>query len=399
VRALADAPYVDWLDPELVADPAPVYTKLRAETAVARTPIGCVVIRREEVRQLLGDPRLGTSLPFLVRMQGGDTGGLGEMVSASVIGVDGEDHTRLRRLVSRAFTPRAAGRHREAMRTLVHELIDGFTASGRCEFVTDFADHYPVQVICEVLGAPRKDHDRFARWGDALTYVLSLELGAHLDEVEQASAGLREYVAELVAQRQAEPRDDLVTSLVQASEDGDRLSELELFSMIGGLVFAGYDTTRNQLGFAMHTFCAHPEQWKLLGDDPTLAPRAVDEVMRLFGAVSGVPRLATEDIEVDGWTIPSGTLVFLSVGSANRDETVYSDPGRFDITVSREAHLTFGGGPHYCLGAHLARSEMEEALTVLAHRLPNLRLDGEPSWRLGTGIAGPTRLPLAFDPA
>jgi cytochrome P450 len=396
VRTLDEAPFVDWFDPDIAANPDPVLVDLRSRTAVARMPLGASVIRREEVRQLLADPRLVSSIPHLVRIQGVAEGPLNDMVSSSVIAIDGADHTRLRRLVSRSFTPSAAGRNRPAMQALVTELVDGFAATGRCEFVADFADHYPVQVICEVLGVPREDHDDFARWGDALTFILSLELSSHMEAVERAVAGLQDYIERLVADRRAVPRDDLVTSLVQASEGGDRLSPLELSSMIGGILFAGYDTTRNQLGLAMATFCDHPDQWKLLAEQPELAPRAVDEVMRLVGAVSSVPRVAMEDLEVAGWSIPAGTLVFLSVASANRDETVFDDSLDFDITVEREAQLTFGGGPHYCLGVHLARAEMEEALRILPARLPNLRLDGEVTWRAGTGIAGPSVLPLAF---
>jgi cytochrome P450 len=397
VRSLAEAPFIDFFDAEVVADPEPIMVDLRRRSSVVRNPLGASVIRREVVRQLLSDPRLISSIPALVRIQGVDTGQLADMVSSSVIAIDGADHTRLRRLVSRSFTPSAAARHRPAMRALVNELVDGFAASGRCEFVADFANHYPVQVICEVLGVPREDHDDFAHWGDSLTYVLSLELGAHLEEVERAVENLRTYVERLIADRSATPRDDLVTSLVQASEAGDRLSEAELFSMIGGILFAGYDTTRNQLGMAMAKFCEHPDQWKLLAEQPDLAPQAVDEVMRLVGAVGGVPRVAVEDLEVDGWAIPAGTILFLSVASANRDETVFDDPLGFDITAERESQLTFGGGPHYCLGVHLARAEMEEALRILPTRLRNLRLDGEPVWREGTGIAGPSVLPLAFD--
>lgn len=396
MATLEDAPYIDFFDPAIAADPDPFYADLRARTAVARTPLGVAVVRRDEVRALLADPRLISSIPHLVRIQGVGEGRLHDMVSSSVIAIDGTDHTRLRRLVSRSFTPTAAARHRPAMRTLVHELVDGFAATGRCEFVSEFADHYPVQVICEVLGVPREDHADFARWGDALTFVLSLELGSHLADVEHAVEHLRDYLEHLIADRRAAPRDDLVTSLVQASEDGDRLSANELFSMIGSILFAGYDTTRNQLGLAIAKFCEHPDQWILLGEQPDLAPRAVDEVMRVVGAVSGVPRIATEDLDVDGWSIPAGTLIFLSVASANRDATAFTDPLQFDISAERENQLTFGGGAHYCLGVHLARAEMEEALRILPGRLPNLRLDGAAVWRAGTGIAGPSRLPIAF---
>ncbi len=397
--ALADAPLLDIFDPAVQDDPEPLYAALRAETAVARTPLGAAILRRAEARDVLSDPRFVTSIPFLVAMQGVGDGFVSEMLASSVIATEGADHTRLRRLVSRSFTPAAASRHRPMMQGLVHELVDAFESDGRCEFVTQFADSYPVQVICEVLGTPRTDHGAFARWGNALTYVLSLELGAHLAEIEEAASQLGAYIEVMVEDRREHPRDDLVTSLVQASDDGDRLSASELFSMIAGIVFAGYDTTRNQLGQALFTFARHPEQWALLGERPDLAPQAVDEVMRLVGAVSGVPRIALEDAEIDGWLIPAGTVLFVSVASANRDESAFVDPLVFDITATREGHLTFGGGPHYCLGVHLARAEMEEALRILAVRMPDLELDGVPQWRTGTGIAGPDELRLNFRPS
>lgn len=398
-RGLDDAPFFNWFDPAVQADPAPIVDELRARTAVVRTPLGASVLRRREVHHLLADPRLVSAVPHLVRLQTGDDGPLAGMLGDTVIAMDGPNHTRLRRLVARSFTPRAADRHRAVMRSLVDELLDGFAADGHCEFMGDFADRYPVQVICEVLGVPREDHPLFARWGEALTYVLSLELGSRLAEVEQAANELGAYVDELVEDRRVRPRDDLVTSLVEASEDGDRLSQDELRAMIAGLLFAGYDTTRNQLGRAMVTFCHHPDQWDRLAAEPDLAPRSVDELMRLVGAVPGIPRIAAEALEVDGWAIPAGTFLFLSTASANRDESVYDDGGTFDITADRVPHLTFGGGPHYCLGANLARAEMEEALRILPGRLRGMRLDGQPSWREDTGISGPSYLPLRFEPA
>ena len=400
MRDLAEAPYLDIFDPELDADPEPVYAALREETAVARTPLGAVVLRRDEIHGLLGDRRLISSIPHLVRLQGAGDGPIGGLLESSVIAVDGADHTRLRRLVSRSFTPSAANRHRPLMRSLVEELVGGFETGpdgvGRCEFVSAFADHYPVQVICSVLGVPDEDHEQFGSWAEAITYMLSLELSDHLDEVTHAVQALGDYVTDLVEQRRQDPQDDLVTSLVQASEDGDRLSNDELLSMVGGLLFAGVDTTRNQLGLAMHTFCEHPDQWARLAEEPGMAPAAVNEIMRLFGAVPGIPRVTIEDVEVDGWCIPAGTIVFLSLASANRDVRHFDDPLSFDITAERETHLTFGGGPHYCLGANLARAEMEEALTVLSQAMPEVRLDGDPVFRMNTGISGPTRLPLAF---
>jgi cytochrome P450 len=396
-RPLDEAPFLNPFDPEVQADPEPVFDQLRAQTAVVRTPIGASVLRRADAHRLLGDDRLVSAVPLLARAQAGDDAEL-SLLGNTVIALDGPDHVRLRRLVARAFTPRAADRHRATMQAYANRLVDRFASRGSCEFVTEFADHYPIEVMCEVLGVPPEDHHLFAAWGDSLTYVLSLELASRIDDVRRAAEGLGDYVDGLVADRTRAPRDDLVTDLVQASEDGDRLSPEELRAMIAALLFAGYDTTRNQLGHALFVFAHHPDQWALLGERPELVDRAVDEVMRLHGAVIGVPRLTTDEVEVDGWLIPAGTVVFLAFRSANRDEAAFVDPLRFDITLERGPHLSFGGGPHYCLGANLARAEMAEALLVLARRLPGLRLDGEVTWRTETGIVGPTALPVAFDP-
>jgi cytochrome P450 len=397
-RPIDEAPFLNPFEPEVQADPEPVYQRLRAETSLVRTPLGASVLRRETVHRLFGDPRLRSAVPLLAQSQLAD-GETIDRLGRSVIALDGPEHIRVRRVVSRAFTPRAAGRHRPMMRRRAEQLVDRFAPSGRCELMADFASHYPIEVMCDVLGVPAEDHGLFARWGDSLTYVLSLELAAHRDEVREASDALGDYVAALVADRRTSPRDDLVTDLVQATDEGDRLDDEELESLIAALLFAGYDTTRNQLGHALFTFAQHPEQWRMLGEDPSLAEAAVEEVMRLHGAVAGVPRVTSEEVEVDGWLVPAGTIVFLSCASANRDETVYEDPLRFDITATRAPHMTFGGGPHYCLGASLARAEMAVALPVLADRMRDLRVDGEVEWRADTGIVGPERLPLAFAPS
>jgi cytochrome P450 len=284
------------------------------------------------------------------------------------------------------------------MRELVDVLIERFAPRGRCEFMGEFADHYPVQIICELLGVPRADHEHFARWSNALTWVLSLELSAHLGEVQEAFETMSAYVERLIEERRRQPRDDLLTRLIEAEEGGDRLNLLELQSMIASLLFAGYDTTRNQLGIAMTLFADHPEQWALLGRRPDLAAQAVEEVVRHQGAVTVAPRFTDRELVVDDCVIPAGTVILLSTASANHDPAAYTEPERFDITMERQPPLTFGGGEHYCLGANLARAEMQEALAILARRLPDLRLDGEVRWRPLTGINGPVVLPLAFIP-
>ena len=398
MRSIDDAPFLNIFDPGFAADPAPTMQALRRETCLARTAIGVLVIEHAKVLDLLGDPRLHSSLLDFMRLQGLVDGPIFEAVAKSLLAIDGEDHTRLRKLVSRAFTPRSVERLRPSMRTLAAELTDRVAPTGRCEFMADFADHYPIQLICELLGVPKRDHELFGRWSNDMTWLLSLELQAHLMEAAQAMTDLWAYLETFIAERRARPEDDLVTALVQTEDGGDRLSAEELRTLIGSLLFAGYDTTRNQLGIGLFLFTQYPAQWRLLAEQPALAPQAVEEILRFLGVIGVAPRVARQALTIGDYDVPAGTMVSLSTAAANHDPAVHIEPERFDITVDREPSLTFGGGPHYCLGANLARAEMQEALVVLAEKMPELRLAGEPSWRPRTGIFGPTQLPLAFGP-
>ena len=396
MKSLDEAPFLDFLDPRFMTDPGPIMDELRRQSAIVRTAIGALVVDHASVQRLLGDARLRSSLLDFVRLQGLVEGPIFEAVSTSLLAVDGEDHTRLRKLVSRAFTPRSVERLRPSMRALTEELAGSFVPAGRCEFMADFADHYPIQLICELLGVPREDHDRFGRWSNAITWVLSLELLAHIDEVREGFEGLGAYIEAFIEERRARPQDDLVTALIQAEDGGDRLSPVELRSLIASLLFAGYDTTRNQLGIGLFLFTQFPEQWRLLGQRPELSPNAVEEILRFQGTVAVAPRMAHETLEIDGYLVPAGTIVSLSTAAANHDPAVHTRPEVFDITVVREPPLTFGGGPHYCLGANLARAEMQEALAVLASQMPDVQVAGDVGWRPRTGIFGPTVLPLVF---
>ena len=400
VRPLSEAPFLDLFDAEFQADPEPFVAALRNESTVLRTPIGASVIDRAKVHELLRDRSLHSALLPLLRLQGLQEGPLYDLAASSLLGLEGDDHTRIRRLVSRSFTPRAAEGHRQFMRELVSELTAAFAGRGECEFMSEFADHYPVQVIAHLMGVPREDHGLFARWGDTLTHLLSLELFQYRAAVEAAQAEMADYLLALVSERRRHPRDDLVTELISARDGSDRLSDGELMSLLGGLLFAGYDTTRNQLAVAMTVFAEHPDRWQEVAGDPGAASRAVDEIMRLAGVVSVVPRITTEDLEVEGWLIPRGTLMTLSLIGANHDPAVYEDPDRFDPGAAREPHVSFGGGPHHCLGANLARAEMQEALPLLARAMPGMKVAEPPEWRspLG-GIAGPLRLRLSFVPS
>lgn len=398
MRSLDDAPFLDFMTPEFEADPAAAIRAIRKESCLARTAIGALVVERKWVEALLGDARLVSSLLPIVRLQGLSEGPIFDLLSRALLSVDGEDHGRLRRLVSRAFTPRSVERLRPSMAALTNELVDGFAGAGRCEFMADFADHYPIQMICELLGVPREDSARFGDWANGLTWVLSFDLANHMDEIRAAYDGLTGYLETFIEARRRAPEDDLVTRLIEAEDGGDRLSPLELRSMIGALLFAGYDTTRNQLGIAMTLFAQYPEQWRLLAERPELVPAAVDEVLRFQGTVAVAPRMTTAEVVVGDYVVPPYTLLTLSTASANHDPAAYEHPERFDVTVEREPPLTFGGGAHYCLGANLARAEMQEALAILARRLRDVRIDGQVGWRPRTGIFGPTVVPLRFTP-
>jgi cytochrome P450 len=401
MRSLDEAPFLDLFDPGFQADPAATIAELRRQSPVIRTTVGALVVDRANVHGLLLDRSLRSSLLHFVRLQGVTEGPIYEMTASSLLALDGEDHARIRRVVSRSFTPLAAEGHRPFMRELATELVDGFASTGRCEFMSDFADRYPVQVIAHLLGVPREDHPLFARWGDSLTHLLSLELSLYLADIESAQAELAGYLERLVADRRSRPRDDLVSELIAASDGRDRLSDEELLALLGALLFAGYDTTRNQLAVAMTIFSAYPEEWERLADRPETASDAVEELMRAAGVVGVVPRLTTRDLDVSGWWIPADTLLSLSLAGANHDPDVYDDPDRFNPSARRRAgHVGFGGGPHHCLGASLARAEMQEALPILARNMRGMKVVGEPEWRspLG-GIAGPLELHLRFSPA
>jgi cytochrome P450 len=371
----------------------------RQQSWLVRTPIGGLAIGRAQVQALLADRRLRSSVPDIVRMQGVTEGPLFEALTTSVIALEGEDHTRVRKLVSRAFTPRAVDLHRDDMRATLDRLVAPLLTAGRCDFMAAVAEHYPIEVMCHLLGVPDEDHEDFARWNRAITWALSFQLSEHLDEVQWGMEQMFEYVGGLMADRRRDPKADLVTALVQAREADDRLSDDEVLSMIAALLFAGYDTTRNQLGLAMWLFAEYPEQWKLLAADPALTPQAVEEVMRFRGTVGVAPRMVAEEFEFDGYHLSAGTMLSLSTSAANHDPDTYDEPWSFDITAERETHFTFGGGPHYCLGASLARAEMQEALPILAAAMPELVLDGEPTWRPPLGIFGPETLPIRFTPA
>ncbi len=367
----------------------------------AETALGPAVLRYEDCAAILRDRRFRQAGADHMANQGITDGPVAEMWRDVILNIEGERHNRLRRLVSRAFTPNAVDELRPGMRAIAHDLVDTFAPAGACEFMGDFADHYPPQVMFDLLDIPEEMQPQFLEWGKTLGLTVSYSVAENVDAIEAALNGLYDATDLLCASRRRRPGDDLISRLVAAADRGDRLTTQELRSMLVALVVGGQDSTRNQLGLAMALFARHPNQWALLACRPELAAQATEEVMRVAPTVPIVWRAATEDVVWRDLSIPAGTRIWLLVGAAHTEEATFG-PGaaRFDISVAeRPAQLAFGHGVHYCLGAALARAEIAEALPILAARLPCLELTSAPEFRPDiSGFTGPTSLPIRFQP-
>jgi cytochrome P450 len=373
-----------------------------AETSwIARNMFGFTILHYEDVVAMLRDKRWHSAANRILEMSGiTDPVALARR-RTSILSAEGDEHTRLRRLVGPAFSPRAADRLRPFMREVVGGLVDAVAPKGRADIAVDICEPYPIPIICELLGAPKEDWKLFSRWAEDILRIFNGNLQEDLPIITAAQEEMDVYTHELIAARRRSPSEDLLTALIAAEEAGDRLSEQELVVMVEAVLIGGTDTTRNQLGCSVALFAQHPDQWRLLAEQPDLAPRAVEEAMRYFGAVRGTGRFASEDVVYKDVLFPKGTFVAPSTATANRDPAVFADPGTFDITrePAGQPQLTFGSGIHYCLGAALARAELQEALPLLARRMPELRIDGEVTWKPNTvGIFGPEHLPVAFTP-
>ncbi|MDP4928389.1 MAG: cytochrome P450 [Ilumatobacteraceae bacterium] len=372
------------------------------ESWLARTDIGYSVLTYESVMGILRDKRWHSATGMVAQLQGiTDEAFLGRR-RVSILNAEGEVHVRLRRLVAPAFSPRSADRLRPFMRETVNSLLDPFAASGKAEVVGDICEPYPIPIICELLGAPKEDWKLFSRLASEILLIFSDNLAQNMPVFLNAQQELEKYTEGLIEKRRSVPADDLITDLIAAEEAGDKLNTEELTMMVDAVIVGGTDTTRNQLGLALALFAEYPEQWALLGKDPSLAQRAVEEVLRFSGAVGGTIRFASEDIEYNGVLFPKGTFMSTSMSTGNYDASVFPTPETFDITREPvgQPHLSLGAGIHYCLGASLARAELQEAFTVLSQRMLNLELDGPVVYKpSGIGIFGPASLPVKFTPS
>jgi cytochrome P450 len=355
-----------------------------------------LVTRYADVRAVLGDPRfsraaaLDHDVPRLSERTD-DAGG--------ILSTDPPEHTRLRRLVAKAFTTRRVEQLRPRVVEIADGLVDAMVAAGApVDLVEAFAVPLPVTVICELLGVPYADRHQFRIWSEAVLSTTALP-PATIREYRDALDG---YMSGLIARRRAEPSDaDLIGALVKARDEDDRLSEREMVQLAVGLLIAGHETTASQLPNFTYALLTHPDQRKRLRAQPELVPAAVEELLRWvpLGASSAFPRYATADVELSGGTVRAGEPVLASVAAANRDPRAFPDPDTIDLDRERVAHVGFGHGVHHCLGAPLARLELEIALRTLLTRLPDLRFAGAESdipWKQGLFVRGPRELRVAW---
>jgi cytochrome P450 len=396
----ADLPTVEY---EEATTPDEAHRNLRK--ALEQGPIamgahGPEILSYELVRETLRDARFHPPRGLGLETQGITSGPLWHRASTSLLAINGDDHTRLRRLVSKAFTPRSVNRLDGIIADVINKLVDGLAARGRCEAVADIARPYPVPIISALLGAPREDWRLFSDWADDFFKLFTWNVLEYENDILTAWQALDDYIDDMVASRRQSLTDDLISEMIRAEDDGDRLSISELRMLAAGILMAGTDTTRNQVAAALDVFCDYPDQWELLAEHPELAMKAVEEIMRFCPVVFGAMRMTVEDVEIGGVLIPADTFVMCNTAAANHDVDVFVEPERFDITREDAPPMqTFGAGAHYCLGANLARREIATALSTMAARMPNLRRDGIAQWKPMVGITGPATLPIAFDPA
>jgi cytochrome P450 len=399
---------IDVFSQAFKANPYPIYAQMRSKDPVHRVETSdgrslWMITRYEEAEAALRDPRLIKRGRDVIPAEMSITQRVPnihvyEQMSNHMLTTDPPDHTRLRGLVNKAFTPHLIEQWRDRIQTITDELLDAVQDKGKMELINDFAFPLPMTVISEMLGIPTEDRQKFRYWSNTLIATMG-DTSAFIDSFPVMESFVR-YIHQLVNTRRDQPQDDLITKLAQAEAEGEKLSENELVSMIFLLIIAGHETTVNLIGNGVLALLQHPDQAQLLRQDPTLIKVAIEELLRYNGPLfTAMARWAREDLEIGGKQIHRGDMVSIVLASANHDELQFSQGENLDITRQENRHIAFGKGIHYCLGAPLARLEGQIAIGTLLQRLPNLRLDVDPltlTWRSGTLIHALDTLPVAF---
>ncbi len=391
-----DLPAFDYTAPDFSADR---YHQQLAGTRqlgwLAKSPLAYIVLDHDSGEFFLRSRATAFPGRQIAEFFGVTGGPLADHIDTNILNLTGDQHRRLRALVGPALTPRAADRWRPVMRGFLEDLWARVEACGKCDFVAAVARPYPSLTIATVLGAPPKDAMRLHTWSSWVQRQFDIRaLATNRDDIERSVLEVQAYVTELLEARRAAPADDLISELLAAQAGGDRLSAAECVQLVVNLLAGGIDTTSAQLAHAIRLFAENPAQWSRLADEPGLVPRAVDEVLRFEPVTPFTARICLQEIEHRGVIFPAGTIVAVCAERANRQG---DDGERFDITAARDARLlTFGAGTHYCLGANLARAELEEALAFLAPRTRGLTLEGPPQLGGVEGIYGIDKLAVTW---
>ena len=405
---MSQPPQVDLFDPAFKVNPYPTYARLRSTAPVHRAalPDGrgvWLITRYDDVLAVLKDERFVKDWRKVMTPEQLDqVPAIPEVMkplSRNMLDTDPPDHERLRALVSKAFTPRLIERMRGRVQAITDALLDTVEGQGEMDLIDDYAFPLPVTVIAELLGVPSEDRDRFRQWSDAAVSGNATQEYMEKILIPHMQA-FTDYLLAMFEEKRKNPKDNLVSALVQAEEAGDKLSEDELLGMVFLLLIAGHETTVNLIGNGVLALLEHPEQLRRLRDDPSLIKSAVEELLRYDGPVeTSTERFAGEDVAIGGTIIPKGEMVLVVIAAADRDPERFPEPDTLDIARMENKHLAFGKGIHHCLGAPLARMEGQIAIGTLIERMPSLRLKGSPdslSWRPGMVLRGLKALPVEF---
>jgi cytochrome P450 len=386
---MQSTPHIPWATADLEERPHEIFRQLRPVTPLMRREDGgYLAIRAGDVARLISDPRTRQSETELPRSRGVTDGPLLEFFEHSMLFTNGRDHRRRRAPLSRAFAVKLIANLRPRIREVADQLIEHIYARRRMSLLNDYAAPIPATMIARMLGIPETDISRFTQWVYCMARAINPSFArADVPEVVDATTHLMTYARGLLADRRTAPREDFLTSYVQAADSESDLSADETLAQIVTLIVAGSDTTRAAMTIQVALLLQHPEQWEAVCKDPALIPRAVAESLRYEPSVGSIPRFSLEDIDLDGYVVPRNSMLSLSTLSAMRDPAACSDPDRFDIRRADQSprHMVFGGGPHRCLGEALAKAELEEGLAALTARLPQLRIAGEPPTVRGYG--------------
>jgi cytochrome P450 len=390
-------------------NPYPVYSLIRTVRPVLQVPVPnydgpgmWLLTRHRDVHMALRDPRFSVErlraplvrdnldrMPEFLRRS---AQGL-----RSMLVMDPPDHTRVRKLVNKAFTPKRLAALRGHIENLVRELLDAAETSGRFDLIHDFAEPLPAVVIAELLGVPTEDHRQFREWSSQLIASIGGSTAEQRSAGTSAVQSLFGYLADIIAARRAAPRDDLISAMIQAQEENDTLSDAELLATANLLLLAGHETTTNLISNGTLALLREPEAWQQLCANPAGIPLAVEELLRFDGPVQATVRVTLEDVAIDDHVLPKGSLVLLNIGAANRDPDVFAEPDRLDLGRDPNPHLAFGFSTHFCVGAPLARLEAQLAFHALATRFPGMKLVHDaPEYRPNPILRGLTRLDLSL---